>query len=147
MWIGIDPGTSGAVAILDESGEIRTIGLKETQRDVFEWLAEHHLHAKFGVLERVSAMPKQGVSSTFKFGTSFGFCQGLLIACDVPFEMIPPAKWQKAIGCLSHGDKNVTKRKAQELFPRAGKITHATADAILLAEYARRLWNQRREQA
>ena len=56
-----------------------------------------------------------------------------------PFEEVAPQVWQKVLGCLSRGDKNVTKAKAQQLFP-AIKVTHAIADALLLAEYARRVW-------
>lgn len=60
----------------------------------------------------------------------------LLASQSVPFEEVTPAKWQGALGCRSKGDKNVTKRKAQELFPEV-KMTHAIADAYLLAEYCR----------
>jgi hypothetical protein len=62
----------------------------------------------------------------------------MLVAAGLPFELVSPAMWQRAMGCLSGGDKNVTKRKAQELFPDL-YITHATADALLIAEYGRRL--------
>jgi len=77
------------------------------------------------------------VSSTFKFGQSYGFLRGVLIASEIRFVEVRPQEWQKAMGCLSRGDKNVTKAKAQQLWP-AQKITHATADALLLAEYFRR---------
>ena len=59
----------------------------------------------FGVIEKVNAMPKQGVSSTFKFGTSFGFCQGMLVAAGIRFEFATPQKWQKSLDCRSGGDK------------------------------------------
>jgi crossover junction endodeoxyribonuclease RuvC len=82
-------------------------------------------------------MPKQGVSSTFKFGVNYGFLRGMLTAHKIPFEEVTPQKWQKAMGCLSKGNKNVTKAKAQQLFPNL-KITHKVADALLIAEYCRR---------
>jgi len=56
----------------------------------------------------------------------------------IPFQAIAPGVWQRNMGCLSGGDKKVTYRKAQELFPKI-RITHAIADACLIAEYARRL--------
>jgi hypothetical protein len=56
----------------------------------------------------------------------------------IPFEEVSPVKWQKVMGCLSKGDKNVTKAAAQRLFPDI-KITHAIADALLIAEYGRRI--------
>jgi hypothetical protein len=57
-----------------------------------------------------------------------------LTAAQIPFERVRPAAWQKALGCLTGGDKNVSKRRAQELFPQL-KVTHATADALLIAYY------------
>jgi hypothetical protein len=67
-------------------------------------------------------------------GTNYGFLRGMLIACGVPFDEAAPHKWQKAMGCLTHGDKNVSKAKAQQLYPGL-KVTHATADALLIASY------------
>lgn len=146
LYIGIDPGASGAFAVVNERCEAVAYQkfADQTERDVWDALKAHTLGDDVGLalLEQVSAMPKQGVSSTFKFGTSYGFLRGLLTASACPYEMVLPRKWQSAIGCLSKGDKNVTKAKAQQLFP-AVKITHAIADALLLAEYARRLWIER----
>ena len=91
----------------------------------------------FATIEAVHAFPKQGVSSTFKFGVNYGLLRGLMIAGAIPFEEVSPLKWQREMACLSKGDKNITKARAQQLFPGI-KITHATADALLIAEYARR---------
>lgn len=77
------------------------------------------------------------MASSFRFGQSYGFLRGVLVACRVPFDQVTPAKWQRNLGCLSKGDKNVTKAKAQELWPEL-RITHAIADALLIAEYGRR---------
>ena len=82
-------------------------------------------------------MPRQGVASTFKFGTSYGFCRALLVCHRLSFEVATPATWQRELKCMSKGDKNVTKAAAQRLFP-GEKVVHATADAMLLAEFARR---------
>jgi hypothetical protein len=138
-YLGIDPGKSGALGLVDDDGQhVDHIKLSETPRDVWLWLAERQLDICFGVLEKVHAMPRQGVSSTFKFGTSFGFCLGLLVAAGVRHELATPARWQKTMGCRTGGDKNVSKAAAQRLFPSI-KITHANADALLLADYARRI--------
>lgn len=138
-YLGVDPGKSGAMAIVDEDGDlIQTCRLNETQADVWAWLQGVAPRVAFAVLEKVHAMPRQGVASTFKFGESFGFCQGMLVAAGVPFELARPLKWQGVLDCRSKGDKNVTKSRAQQLFPHA-KVIHATADAMLLAEFARRV--------
>jgi len=138
LYMGIDPGYSGAVALVDSDGVLmETIRLKETEHDVSTFVSGYAADVEMAVLERVSAMPRQGVSSTFKFGTSYGFCRGLLVCHKIPFVVVPPGTWQRTMGCLSKGDKNVTKSAAQRLFPKE-RVVHATADAMLLAEYARR---------
>ena len=136
--LGIDPGKSGALALVDNVGAKYTFKLSNTERDVWDCLKEWKPYIECAYLERVSAMPRQGVSSTFKFGTSYGFLRGVLVALEVPFEAVTPAKWQRAMSCLTKGDKNVTKSRAQELFPEV-KVTHAIADALLIAEYGRRI--------
>ena len=138
FFMGIDPGYSGAVAVVDYKGRIvDSVRLSETEHDVSEFIAEYASDVTFAILEKVNAMPRQGVSSTFKFGTSYGFCRALLVCHRIRFETTPPGVWQKTMGCLSKGDKNVTKAAAQRLFPEE-KVVHATADAMLIAEYARR---------
>jgi crossover junction endodeoxyribonuclease RuvC len=146
IYLGVDPGKSGAIAAVRNSyTEVRK--LSETEADISSWV-EYIANLggvlggvdKFAILEQVHSMPKQGVASSFKFGASYGFCRGLLIAHKIPFETVTPSKWQAVMKCRTKGDKNVTKARAQELFPDL-KITHATADALLLAEYCRRLKN------
>ena len=138
--IGIDPGQSGGIAFLWEGGVQRACKMPETESDVTDLfdLSISEEVAAFAFLEFVHSMPKQGVSSSFKFGRNYGFLRGLLTALKIPFEDVTPQKWQKALGCMSRGDKNVTKQKAQQLFPNVGKITHATADCLLIAEFGRR---------
>ena len=144
-YIGIDPGASGGIAFIESSwsGDLAfAIKQPETDRDIWNYLsslrdAGGQKAECFAMLEKVHAMPKQGVSSTFTFGQNYGKLQMALIASGIPFEHVTPQKWQKALQCLTGGDKNVSKSKAQELFPHL-RITHATADALLLAEYCRR---------
>ena len=138
MYLGVDPGRSGAMAVVSWEGSyIDHIKLNETDHDICNWIRGHAPMIKYAVLEKVHAMPRQGVSSTFKFGVSFGLCRGFLVANLVSYEEFTPATWQRSLRCLSKGDKNVTKSKAQELFPNV-KVTHAIADALLIAEFARR---------
>ena len=88
-------------------------------------------------------MPKQGVASTFKFGRSYGNLEAFLIAAEIPFERVVPSVWQREFGLISKkgetktAKKNRHKAKAQELFPSV-KVTHAVADALLIAEWHRR---------
>jgi crossover junction endodeoxyribonuclease RuvC len=145
--LGIDPGASGGVAWRGDDVEAHAWKFPDTERDLwhlFEDLSGNGIAAAF--IERVHSMPKQGVASSFKFGQHYGMLRAFLIASAIPFEAVAPGVWQRSMGCLSKGDKNVTKRKAQELFP-ALKITHAIADALLLAEYGRRVLAKRGEVA
>ena len=138
LYMGIDPGYSGAVVVVDHKGAfVDSVRLSETEHDVHGFVDAYAGGVELAILEKVNAMPRQGVSSTFKFGTSYGFCRALLVCHSIRFETTPPGVWQKTMGCLSKGDKKVTKAAAQRLFPEE-KVVHATADAMLIAEYARR---------
>ena len=135
---GIVPGVKETIEVNDQDSVVFvSLWLSVTEIVVSVFVDDFTHEFTSGVLQRVRAMPRQGVSSTFKFGTSYGFCRGLLVSFSVPFEDVTPWKWQRELKCLSKGDKNVTKAAAQRLFPDQ-KVVHATADAMLLAEYARR---------
>jgi len=142
--IGIDPGASGGVAWIDETGDACVKKMPDTLADLWDLIHSLNFNVDFSsinqpkaYLEQVHSMPGQGVASSFKFGQGYGALEMALTAAGIPFERVSPQKWQKALGCLTKGEKNVSKRKAQELFPQL-KITHATADALLIAEYGRR---------
>ena len=96
---------------------------------------------RFALIERVSSSPQMGTVSAFTFGESYGSLQMLLKCCLVPFERITPVKWQDAMKCRTGGDKNISKARAQELFPTL-KVTHKNADALLLARLAQQITNQ-----
>lgn len=140
-FIGIDPGESGGIAIIatdhrDDMGAVYSYKLKgATERDVWHMLAG--LDPGFAVIECVHSSPQMGVKSSFTFGKSYGFLRGILTASGIPFDEVSPQKWQKAMGCMTKGDKNISKAKAQQLFPHL-KVTHAIADALLIAEFCRR---------
>lgn len=139
-YYGIDPGIGGGIAMLDDTGLILgAIRMPPTARDVLD-ACGLHVPAR-GFLEKVSASPQMGVTSAFTFGRGFGALEMALTAARMPFDEVTPQKWQAAMGCLSGGDKNVTKRRAQQLFPDQA-MTHAIADALLLAEWCRRVHRQ-----
>ena len=149
-FIGIDPGRSGGIAWIDTDldrigPQVSTAKLAGmTERDVWETLAG--CDPAVVALEKVHAGPKMGSSAAFKFGAS---CAGLhmaTIAAGLQVALVTPMKWQREFGLLVKGrglgqrdvdKKNRNKAKAQELFPDI-KITHAIADALLLAMYCKR---------
>ena len=149
-FLGIDPGKSGGIAVIGHDGAVIDYCLKnKTERDIFGFMATIRWNSCFqgdadsrqffAVVERVSSSPQMGVKSAFTFGQGYGYLRGVLVAAHVPFDEVTPQKWQKFMGCLTKGDKNVSKAKAQQLFPNI-KVTHGNADALLLAEYARRMY-------
>jgi len=143
IYIGVDPGVSGGIAVLNENGlALESVPMPATEQDLLDvftavespvWRRPAH-----AMIERVYSSPQMGVASAFTFGKGYGALLMALTAARIPFDQVVPAKWQAVMGCLSRGDKNITKRRAQQLFPDV-KVTHATADALLLAEYGRRL--------
>lgn len=134
--VGVDPGVNGGIAFLGSEAP-RAFKMPETEKDLYDLLAAYAFDYPPVFLEYVRSSPQQGVVSAFTFGRGYGFLRGIITALRYPLHDVTPQKWQKALGCLSGGDKNVTKAKAQALFPQL-KITHATADALLIAEYGRR---------
>lgn len=143
LYLGCDPGKSGAIAVLTADGSVAAcIRLNDTEHDIADSLRAIVAETRAcAMLERVSAMPKQGVSSTFKFGQSYGFLRGLLVALRVPFCDVTPVTWQGHLKCRTKGDKNVSKAAAQQRWPTE-KIIHANADALLIAEYCRQKYGR-----
>ena len=137
--IGIDPGKHGGIAWITD-GKPCVEKMPDTLQDLWELLVSISLNAETGgtgihaYLEQVSSSPGMGVVSAFTFGNGFGHIEMALTAASISFERVRPQVWQKAMGCMTKGDKNVSKRKAQELFPQI-KVTHAIADALLIAKY------------
>lgn len=132
--IGIDPGKNGGIAVREE-GLSSCYPMPSTEADIFSLLETLSAPCQpFCYIEKVHSMPGQGSVSVFTFGQGYGFLRGCLTSLRIPFDTVAPRKWQSVLNCLSKGDKNVTKAKAQQLFPHL-KVTHKTADAVLIAEY------------
>lgn len=141
---GVDPGLSGGIAILTLEGEIVGVWpMPATEGETVELLSEFAPRLAVVALEHVTPMKQQGLGSTWKFGQHYGLLRGILAAFLIRREFVRPQVWQPALGIVKRGTKsktehkNATKSKAQELFPKQ-KITHATADCLLIAEWVRR---------
>ena len=142
ITIGIDPGANGGIAWIDYNGKACVEKIPDTLQDLWELLCDITSYPKSSIdgrsykayIEQVASSPQMGVVSAFSFGRGYGNLEMALTAAGIPFERVRPQVWQKALGCMTKGNKNVSKSKAQELFPDR-KITHATADALLIAHY------------
>ncbi len=135
-YIGIDPGKNGCIAWTD-GVTMRFEKMPDTIQGVWNVFRGIAMEGScIAGLESVSSSPGMGVVSAFTFGNGFGHLEMALTGWEIPFIRIRPQKWQQYMGCLTKGDKNVSKARAQELFPLI-KIIHSNADAILIAEYCR----------
>lgn len=144
--MGVDPGTTGGIAVLAGDGAVLMVkgfkpGLKE--REVCDILqsAITTLRGFSGTrcyFEKVGYKRGDGGKGAFTFGDVNGFLRGALSMAHIDIKRVYPMMWQARMECLTGGNKNVSKNRAIELFPQVPKITHATADALLIAEYGRR---------
>ena len=132
--IGIDAGKNGGIAWITD-GKPCVEKMPDTLQDLWELFRDIASEGKCrAYLEQIHSSPQMGVVSSFTFGNGFGHLEMALTAAGIPFERVRPQVWQKAMGCMTKGDKNVSKRRAQELFPSI-KVNHYIADALLIASY------------
>lgn len=133
--IGIDPGWSGGIAKITSNGiPAAEKFTNRTEHDILDILNDYLMFADVCYVEKVHSMPGQGVVSVFKFGHIYGFLRAIVMAHGIPMKEVSPLAWQTYMRCRTKGDKNVSKARAQQLFPSL-TITHATADALLIASY------------
>jgi len=143
--IGIDPGAAGGIAVITKQ-DSWAIAMPETDFDMAKEISylSRHINS-FCVLEKVHSMPRDGNVGAFSFGQNFGMVRQALTCNMIPYELVPPQKWQKFFGLPTKKScggsitvkKNHHKALAQQLFPRI-KVTHKIADALLIAEFCRR---------
>jgi crossover junction endodeoxyribonuclease RuvC len=148
LIIGVDPGLTGAVAVLGPAGEIEHLAdLPVIHDGRLAWIDGGALQTLLietvagrparAVVERVGAMPRQGVASAFTFGVTFGSILAVLQARQIAIELVTPAVWKRALGLGS--DKRASLDKARLLFPAADLrlAKHdGRAEALLLAHWA-----------
>ncbi len=152
MIIGIDPGLTGAIACLEDDltfisvFDMPVMALTKGRNQVnASQLAKIISAIKtqnkkvIVYLEKVQAMPGQGVSSMFSFGQSFGIILGVVATLELPLVLVTPLFWKKNAG-LIHTEKDKARTLAQQLYPEAPlgkKGDIGKADAILIARFGR----------
>ena len=152
--IGIDPGISGAICFFENGKIINVIEMpsmsegKKNKKQVngnqlFNEIKSHlsttDQEEACVVVEHVTAMPGQGVTSMFNFGQSFGVIKGICSAMQLPIHFIRPTKWKKYFN-LINTSKDASRSRAIEIFPKISeklkrKKDSNKADAILIASY------------
>ena len=147
LFIGIDPGKKGGIATIYAEGNYAETGTYSDKALIETCEYIHNSYDPQEVmccLEKVGAMPGQGVVSMFSFGQSVGYIKGVLESFRIPYQEITPQKWKREFGLSS--DKAVSAEVCRKLFPdinllatpRCKKPHDGMAEALLMAEYARR---------
>ena len=154
LIIGIDPGISGAICFF-EDGQVKEIidmpvmaeGKKnkrqingpQTYNEILKRINKFQKKDIIVVIEQVSAMPGQGVTSMFNFGQSFGVIKGICSALSLPIYFVRPTKWKKHFNLIKT-NKDASRTKVIEVYPEiSSKLSRKKdankADAILIARY------------
>lgn len=155
IYLGADPGMHGGLASLTEHGDISVVpmplrGGEICTHELGAWLWGFVIeHAKDVILavEKVGAMPKQGVVSTFTFGVGYGKLLGAAGALGIRTELVTPQAWKKVVLAGTAKDKDAAVAYCQRAFPAARLIPQGCrvphdgmADALCIAEFARRTY-------
>ena len=154
LIIGIDPGISGAICFF-ENGEVkeviemptmadgkknkRQINGSQTYNEILQRIKNISNKDILVVIEQVSAMPGQGVTSMFNFGQTFGAIKGVCAALELPIFFVRPSKWKKHFE-LINSSKDSSRTKAIEMYPSLSnnlskKKDVNKSDAILIARF------------
>ena len=154
LIIGIDPGISGSICFFDDGKILDVIEMpimsdgKKNKKQVNGSQIFNEISKRIDtlekkqikvVIEQVSAMPGQGVTSMFNFGQSFGIIKGVCAAMQLPMFFVRPAKWKKYFN-LINSQKDASRTRAIEIFPYfstqlSKKKDSNKADAILIASF------------
>ena len=154
LIIGIDPGISGSLCFFNDGKIIDLVEMpsmaegKKNKRQVNGAQIYNEIYLRIKdiekkdikvVIEQVSAMPGQGVTSMFNFGQSFGVLKGICSAMQLPMYFVRPAKWKKYFGLIKT-EKDASRTKVIEIFPYISselsrKKDSNKADAVLIASF------------
>ena len=148
IFCGIDPGKSGCLCVLTNSTPTFFDWPKNDDiRTYFGEIAEYieGVDIELAILEKVHAMPKQGVTSMFNFGENLGMWKAFLVIMEIPHLIVPPQQWMKGLVTKSDGPdtKSAVKNVVTRMFPKAelhghkGGYKDGRGDALLMAHYAR----------
>ena len=142
IWIGIDPGAKGAMAVIQGDD---AVVIPFDQDSYIRYLKD--IKQNFPCIcciEAVHSISGQGIASSFKFGTSYGWLLGMLDTIGIPYQPVTPQKWKKEFGLNS--DKAASVEVCKRLYPnvnllrteRSRKEDDGMAEALLMATYAMR---------
>ena len=150
MYLGIDPGFSGALAVLDKDLQVihyqdmpiievaKKRELDEPElRNIFRRFSPYYVNLTVGI-EKSQTMPNQGIVSRGRFMASYGCLRGLCVGMSLPYILIRPPSWKKVMLADMPKEKGSSIQKVGQLYPGiklTRKKDHGISDAILIARY------------
>lgn len=157
-YCGIDPGLKGGIALVSSSGslidavpmpnDVNGIDVRAVMEKIRRYTAESFVKV---IIEKTQSMPKQGISSAHTYGIGFGSIIGVLVALDIPYMMVRPAQWTKAMHVGTDAGEPKERsyqaavrtwpRQSWQSTPRCRKPHDGMIDAALIAEFGRRTWH------
>jgi len=163
IYLGIDVGKSGALAVIYDNGlEITAEAIDFNDPKLVYKLNNLASNVTVAYIEKVSSMPNQGVASTFSFGTNYGWWHGVMDTLGIPYELVRPQEWMKSLSLPKNAPtkdaaiktryrkerKVAISNIARRLFPKVelvtqrGKILDGRSDALMIANYARKVYGK-----
>lgn len=149
MIAGIDVGFSGAIAIQEMEGRVRSLldmpVIEVVKKEMDEVEVKRILtvwNVKHVFIEKASSRPGQNVSAVSRYLCSYGILRGICVGLGVPYTLVHPATWKRIMMYDMDKDKGASIVRAKQLFPDVQlprKKDHGKADALLICEYGRRL--------
>lgn len=142
MILGIDPGQSGGLALIDRYGVVQFAEAMPVARNAVATVDVREMarlltdrHVEFAYVERAQAMPKQGVSSSFNYGVIFGSTLTALAWLGIGYELVQSAKWKRDLGLTS--DKRQSLDRVRQIYPALTlkRKDDGIAEAILIARW------------
>lgn len=160
IWLGIDPGLDGAIGVLRDDDVLAVHDMPTLKAGAGgKRIVDHAALAglldaihrdgcpSLAAVEQVASSPQQGVASAFAFGQGYGVVIGALAAHFVPLRFVTPPSWKRALRIAAGSDKDVSRRRASEIFPRSAHlwplVKHdGRAEAALIAWHCRDIWRR-----
>ncbi len=144
--MAIDPGKTGAFCIMDTSGAILDLTPRhKTRREMKNYLIQWRDSVRIAYVEHVGHRPGDGAQGSFTFGQGYGEILMGLECVGILYDTVTPQVWQASMQCMTGGNKTISLRKAQQLWP-ARKWNKTIADAALIAAHGIKLINDAQAQ-
>ena len=132
--LAIDPGVKGFLSLMTKSKEIELFAMPDTPSSLYDLLSDLNKKIYCAYIENVSPWAcRHSLANASKLMMNKAYCEMACLSLRIPINWVKPEVWQKSLQCLTGGDKKVTKKRAQELFPERSKyFTLINSDVAII---------------